>query len=90
MIAALLLADLALVVAVSTFAMLIYYLIANIAALRLPQKNRQYPSWVPVIGAISCVGLIAFLTPNSWIIGCIGLLIGGAWFVLRNRVDSRS
>ena len=53
MIAALLLADLALVVAVSTFAMLVYYLIANIAALRLPQKHRQYPSWVPVIGAMS-------------------------------------
>ena len=34
MIAALLLADLALVVAVSTFAMLLYYLIANIAAIR--------------------------------------------------------
>ena len=85
MIAALLLADLALVVAVSTFAMLIYYLIANIAAFRLHREHRLYPSWVPVIGALSCIGLIAFLSPNSWIIGCIGLLIGGVWFVFRKR-----
>jgi len=29
---------------------------------------------------LSCIGLIAFLSQNSWIIGCIGLLTGGAWF----------
>jgi basic amino acid/polyamine antiporter, APA family len=86
MIAALLLADLALVVAVSTFAMLVYYLIANIAAFRLPHRHRRYPSIVPVIGAISCVGLIAFLTPGAWIIGCIGLLIGGTWFIFSRKV----
>ena len=85
MIAALLLADLALVVAVSTFAMLIYYLIANIAALRLPPEHIRYPQWVPGIGAISCIGLIAFLNPNSWIIGCIGLLIGGAGFFFKKK-----
>ncbi len=85
MIAALLLADLALVVAVSTFAMLLYYLIANIAALRLPRENRKYPKGVPIIGALSCVGLIAFLSSASWIIGCIGVLIGGLWFLFRRK-----
>mgnify|MGYP001220178734 CR=1 FL=1 len=81
MIAALLLADLTLVVTVSTFAMLIFYFIANIAALKLPEKHRRYPSWVPALGALSCIGLIAFLGKTSWIIGCIGLLIGIVWFV---------
>ena len=85
MIAALLLADLALVVAVSTFAMLLYYLIANIAAVRLPRERRMYPRWVPITGALSCIGLIAFLSPDSWILGCIGLLIGGIWFVFRRK-----
>jgi APA family basic amino acid/polyamine antiporter len=88
MITALLLADLALVVAVSTFAMLLYYLIANIAALRLPREYRRYPSWVPVSGALSCIGLIAFLSTDSWIIGCIGLLIGGTWFWFRKKTPS--
>ncbi|MHB8052696.1 MAG: APC family permease, partial [Methanoregula sp.] len=85
MIAALLLADLALVVAVSTFAMLLYYLIANIAAFRLPREHCKYPTWVPIIGALSCIALIAFLSPDSWIIGCIGLLIGGTWFFFRRK-----
>jgi APA family basic amino acid/polyamine antiporter len=85
MIAAILLADLALVVAVSTFAMLLYYLIANTAALRLPRERRKYPTWVPIIGALSCIGLIVFLSPDSWIIGCVGLLIGGMWFVFRRK-----
>jgi len=81
MIAALLLADLTLVVAVSTFAMLFYYLLANIAAFRLPGDHRRYPRAVPVVGALSCIGLMVFLNAESWVIGCIGLLIGGMWFL---------
>jgi APA family basic amino acid/polyamine antiporter len=85
MIAALLLADLALVVAVSTFAMLLYYLIANIAALHLPRKHRMYPWWIPGAGAVSCIGLILFLSPDSWVIGWSGILIGGIWYWFRKR-----
>lgn len=88
MIAALLLGDLTLVVSVSTFAMLLYYLIANIAALRLPREYRLYPTVVPVLGALSCLGLIVFLSPSSWLIGCIGLAIGGVWFILRRKSAS--
>ncbi|MFA5221413.1 MAG: APC family permease [Methanoregula sp.] len=88
MIAALMLADLAMVVSVSTFAMLVFYLIANIAALRLPREHRRYPSWIPATGVLSCIGLIAFLTPVSWVIGCIGLLIGGSWFFFHKRAIS--
>jgi APA family basic amino acid/polyamine antiporter len=86
MIAAILLADLTLVVAVSTFAMLIFYLIANIAAFRIPSKYRQYPALVPVIGAVSCLGLIGFLTINSWIIGIIGLALGIVWYFIQHRI----
>jgi APA family basic amino acid/polyamine antiporter len=85
MIAAILLADLTLVVAVSTFAMLIFYLIANIAAFRIPSKYRQYPLLVPVLGAGSCLGLIGFLTINSWIIGIIGLALGIVWYFIQHR-----
>jgi APA family basic amino acid/polyamine antiporter len=85
MIAALILADLTLVVTVSTFAMLIFYFIANIAALKLPVEYRRYPSWVPALGALSCIGLIAFLGKTSWIIGCVGLLIGIMWFMFGRK-----
>ncbi|MEN6395960.1 MAG: amino acid permease, partial [Methanoregula sp.] len=90
MIAALLLADLTLVVAVGTFAMLIYYLIANVAALRLTKEHRRYPVLVPVIGAMSCIGLVAFLSRDSLVIGSIGLLIGILWFFLRRMISRRS
>ena len=87
MIAAILLADLTLVVAVSTFAMLIFYLIANIAAFRIPLKYRQYPALVPVIGTISCIVLIGFLTISSWIIGIVGLVIGIVWYEVQQRIN---
>jgi len=86
-IAAILLADLTLVVAVSTFAMLIFYLIANIAAFRIPLKYRQYPALVPVIGTISCIVLIGFLTISSWIIGIVGLVIGIVWYEVQQRIN---
>jgi APA family basic amino acid/polyamine antiporter len=85
MIAALLLADLALVVEVSTFAMLVFYLIANIAALKIPADRRQYPPAIPVIGALTCIGLIVFLDITAWVIGIIGLFIGIAWFGIRQK-----
>ena len=87
MIGAILLADLTLVVAVSTFAMLIFYFIANLAALRLPRPSRRYPWIVPVTGAATCAGLAVFLGINSWIIGLIGLLIGITWYLVRQRMN---
>ena len=89
MIAAILLADLTLVVAVSTFAMLVFYLIADIAAFRIPQDYQRYPRIIPVFGAVSCIGLIGFLTMNSWIIGCIGLAIGMGYYGIHRQVTRR-
>jgi APA family basic amino acid/polyamine antiporter len=90
MIAAILLADLMLVVAVSTFAMLVFYLIADISAFRLPSDYQQYPRIVPVIGAVSCIALIGFLTTSSWIVGCIGLAIGILYYGLHRHFTLRS
>jgi APA family basic amino acid/polyamine antiporter len=90
MIAAILLADLTLVVAVSTFAMLVFYLIADIAAFRIPSDFQKYPRIVPVIGAVSCIALIGFLTLNSWIIGCIGMVIGMVYYSINRQATKRS
>jgi len=89
MIAAILLADITLVVAVSTFAMLVFYLIADIAALRIPSDFQKYPRIVPLIGAVSCIALIGFLTINSWLIGCIGLVIGMVYYGIHRQVTMR-
>lgn len=86
MILAILFADLMLVVAVSTFAMLVYYLIVDLTALRIPRKSQVYPFIVPLIGVISCGSLIVFLTPNAWIIGVIGLGCGVIWYGIRRNL----
>ena len=80
MILAILTADLTLVVSVSTFAMLIYYLLANLAAFRLKENHRRYPVSVPAIGALSCTGLTVFLSRESWIIGLAGIALGGLFY----------
>jgi hypothetical protein len=59
----------------------------GVAAFRIPSKYRQYPALVPVIGAFSCLGLIGFLTINSWIIGIIGLALGIVWYFIQHRIS---
>ena len=69
MIAMLLLTDLTLVVSVGTFAMLVYYGIANIAAFKIPRPKKRYPPVVACLGGASCVLLMVFLSPVSVAIG---------------------
>jgi APA family basic amino acid/polyamine antiporter len=89
MILAVLTADLTLAVSVSTFAMLVYYLIANLAAIKLKETERRYPSYVPAVGALSCMGLVFFLSRESWIIGLSGIALGGLFYYgyLKFRYD---
>lgn len=85
-VAAILLADLALMVEVSTFAMLIYYLIANGAAMKIPWNHRRYPAVVPVMGAMTCCSLILFLTREAWAIGFVGLVAGLAIYAAHKKL----
>ena len=78
--------DLTKVVAISTFATLFYYSIANIAALRLKAQNKLYPSIVPVLGLVTCLVLqvfIFFVSPQSLDLGVAGLLVGTIYYISR-------
>lgn len=68
------------VVAAAAFTILLYYGIANIAALRLAPADKLYPKWVAVLGLISCLALAVSL-PLKAILTGLGLLVVG--FVLR-------
>ena len=70
--------DLTRAIAISNFASLLYYAIANYAALRLEKPT--YPRIIPVIGLITCVLLLLFLTRDAWIIGSIALLSGVIYY----------
>lgn len=75
MIFAIIFADFTRIVAVSSFAVLLYYSLANLAAIRLSRRRNHF-SIISSVGLLSCLGLLAFLTVDSWIIGTIGIAIG--------------
>jgi basic amino acid/polyamine antiporter, APA family len=77
------LVDLTKVVAVSTFALLFYYGVANVCALRLKSRDRVYPRIVPALGFSTCLGLLVallFTSPRAWLIGIAGLAGGGIYY----------
>jgi APA family basic amino acid/polyamine antiporter len=73
-------ADLRGAIGFSSFGVLIYYLIANIAAFTQPDPDRRYPKALQVIGAVACVLLVATLPPLSIL---LGVLMFAAGIILR-------
>ncbi len=73
----------------ASFAILVYYAIANMAALRMPGEARLVPDVVPAIGLVACVTLAASLSATTVAMGLAVLLAG---FILRGlqRATSRS
>jgi APA family basic amino acid/polyamine antiporter len=84
--------DLTRVVALSTFGQLVYYALANISDLRLRSQKGVRKKMVPMLGAVSCLGLLVFLffiSPESWIAGLAGLILGSAYYILTSRLNLR-
>lgn len=70
-------------VALANFGSLLYYLIANYAALKL--EKRKYPRIIPVLGMLTCLTLLLFLTWDAWTKGCIVLLAGASYYYLMKK-----
>ena len=85
MIVAAVFADLNQVIAISNFASLLYYSIANVSASRLNGKIRRYPSLVPVVGLFSCLSLLVFLKLDGWVVGMIGVGLGTVYYRIFHR-----
>lgn len=66
----------------SSFAVLVYYAIANVSAWTLPAHHRRWPRWMAVIGALGCV-LLAVTLPTGSVLAGAGVLVLGAvvWLV---------
>jgi APA family basic amino acid/polyamine antiporter len=73
-------ADLRGAIGFSSFGVLIYYLVANIAAFTQPETDRRYPKALQVLGAVACVALVATLPPLS--VG-LGILMFAGGIILR-------
>ncbi|MCU1678784.1 MAG: putative amino-acid or metabolite transport protein [Frankiales bacterium] len=70
----------------SSFGVLIYYAIANAAAMTLSKEERRPPRWVPLLGLVGCVVLGASLPPSAIVSGAAVLGVGAAIWVVRRRV----
>jgi APA family basic amino acid/polyamine antiporter len=80
--------DLRRVVAISTFAILFYYAIANFAAFKLKTEHRRYHKVLHALGLITCLVLLVFILfaqTTSWTIGAVCLIIGALYYVARKR-----
>ncbi|MGJ8564901.1 MAG: APC family permease [Alphaproteobacteria bacterium] len=60
----------------SAFAVLCYYAITNVAALRLSREERLYPRIIPVLGLCGCLGLAVWISLKTIIAGLMIVAAG--------------
>jgi APA family basic amino acid/polyamine antiporter len=85
--------DLAQVAAISTFALLFYYTLANVCALRLKTENRLYPKFLPLLGLGMCLALlivIIFANWQAWVTGIACLAVGAGLYVAKKRFEQNN
>jgi APA family basic amino acid/polyamine antiporter len=81
-----LVADLRGAIGFSSFGVLLYYLVANIAAFTQPDEDRRYPKLLQVLGALACVVLVATLPPLSVALGVAMFVVGIVYRLVRLRM----
>ena len=73
----------------SSFGVLLYYLVANAAAVTQPPSERRVPRWLSIAGAIGCLVLVAALPVASIAAGLIVLAVGAAYRLVSGARRSR-
>lgn len=75
-------------IGVSSLAVLVYYLLANLSARRLAPSQRRPRGWVTVAGAVGCVVLALTLPPSAVVAGAAVLALGAVVRVIVARSRS--
>ncbi|WP_235848965.1 hypothetical protein [Litchfieldia alkalitelluris] len=75
------------IVSAASFTILLYYSIANLAAMKMKEEDKLYPNWIPILGLITCLSMAVSLEFMTIISG-ISLLVAG--FALRWGVQKLS
>ncbi|MEJ7649746.1 MAG: APC family permease [Nakamurella sp.] len=78
--------DLRAAIGFSSFGVLVYYAIANTAALTLTTAERRPPRWIPVLGLAGCLTLALSLPLTSVLTGTGVLLLGAAMWATRRAL----
>jgi APA family basic amino acid/polyamine antiporter len=74
----------------SSFGVLVYYLVANLAAFTQSAPYRRFPKALQLVGAIACVALVATLPPVSILGGLSVLAAGAAYRALVSRRNAKT
>jgi len=82
--------DLRSAIGFSSFGVLLYYLIANIAAFRQDAGSRRFPHALQIVGALGCIVLVATLPWPSIVGGVVVVLLGVGYRGLRLRAAGRA
>ncbi|WP_345411182.1 APC family permease [Actinomycetospora chlora] len=80
--------DLRGVIGFSSFGVLLYYLVANIAAATQHAGHRRFPRWLQALGAPGCVVLVVTLPPGSVLAGLVVAAVGVIYRAVRVRARS--
>lgn len=84
--ALILIGDIRTVIGFSSFGVLLYYTVANIAAFTQHAEHRRYPKALQVLGAVVCLVLVATLPWQSIVGGLVMYAVGiGVRLILRAR-----
>jgi APA family basic amino acid/polyamine antiporter len=75
--------DLRSAIGFSSFAVLMYYTIANASAWTLSKDERRWPRWIAVLGIAGCASLAISLPSTTLLTGAILFAVGIALFLLR-------
>lgn len=92
MVTIILLIDISRIIAVSTFALLFYYTLTNIAAFRVELKERSRAAALSISGSLACISLmmvVLFISPMSWIMGVAFLTACLVIYFIKVRVEDR-
>jgi APA family basic amino acid/polyamine antiporter len=76
-------------IAFSSFGVLLYYFVANLAAFTQDRARRRYPRVLQAVGAVGCLVLVATLPPLGIAVGVVVLLVGFAYRMLIVRRAAR-
>lgn len=78
-------ADLRGAIGFSSFGVLVYYLVANVAAFTQSAPDRRYPKFLQVLGAAACVALVATLPVEAVLSGLVMFAAGVIFRAARLR-----
>ncbi len=74
----------------SSFGVLLYSLVANLAAFTQDDEHRRFPRVLQVLGAVMCAVLVVTLPVSAVLGGVAVFVVGVAYRLVRLRVDDRA